>query len=326
MHNYLSKHGYDIIQTIPQDASTRQYYRVEKNDRTAIFVSDDPKESRIGHRMIDFIQISNWLRDIGLSAPEIYDADQASGFMLLEDLGKIDFKTEMKNGHDKRELYNLAHDVFKFWSDKKPPFELPPYEESRIHNLHRDVMNWYVPAVRRHKNPDGLVDEYWKIWEEIENSLPPCPKGFMHIDYHTENLIWMPQRQGLQRCGLLDFQAANWGPLPYDLVNLLEDARSDVPQDIQNEILKPYDEVFRAWYRVLGTQFHCRVIGLFIKLPVMDGKMKYLEHLPRLCNYLQKGLQDPLLKPVKRFFDDLGVDFTAPEDMNIQNISGYITH
>lgn len=325
MESYLKRYGYKIIETIPQDASSRQYFRIiDRKDKTAIFMKDNPHETRIGHRTSDFIRVALWLREIGLSAPQIYDVDEEKGFAVIEDLGKTDFRRAMERGHSKKELYHLAHDVLKFWADKLPDFPLPDYYESSIHHLHRDVVNWYVPFVREQKNPDGLAEDYWEIWEGIEKKLPPCPKGFMHIDYHIENLMWMPERQGLKRCGLLDFQAANWGPLPYDLVNLLEDARADVPQDIQDEILKGYDEDFLAWYRVLGTQFHCRVIGLFIKLPVLQGKMKYLEHIPRMCRYLQKDLQNPILKPVKEFFDDWGVDFAVPDDINIENVMAYV--
>ena len=145
----------------------------------------------------------------------------------------------------------------------------------------------------------------------------------MHIDYHVENLMWIPAETSLKQCGILDFQAAMIGPQPYDLVNLLEDARMTVPQDIQDNILKQYDDNFRAWYRILGTQFHCRVIGLFIKLPI-NGKPKYLEHLPRLQNYLHKALQDPLLKPLKDFFDTLGVDFTRPHAINVDQAKSHI--
>lgn len=291
---------------------------------SAMLMVADPHEKKIGHRISDFLKIARWLREIGLSAPEIYDVDEAAGFVLMQDLGMTDFKTAMAKGEDKSKLYGLAHDVLKFLSDQKPDFELPPYYESEIHHGHMQIMDWYVPAVRKRQNEDGLREEYWNLWEGIEKSLPPCPQGFQHIDYHVENLIWMPGEAGLKQCGLLDFQAAMIGPQPYDLVNLLEDARINVPQDIQKDILSGYDENYRAWLRILGTQFHCRVIGLFVKLPVMAGKMKYVEHIPRLQHYLYEGLQDPLLLPIRRFFDDLGVDFNSSEVIDMANVMAYV--
>jgi len=327
MQDFLSQHGYEIVQAIPQDASSRHYYRVAKGGakNRAILMVDNPAETRVGYRIQDFIQIAKWLNQIGLNAPDIYELDEAQGFVLLQDLGAVDFKQAIERGHDRAELYGLAHDVLHYLSDKVPPFELPDYHKSHIHAGHQQILDWYVPAVRREKNPDGLVEEYWRIWEGIEAQLPPCPRGFMHIDYHVENMILCPDEAGVKRLGLLDFQAGMMGPRPYDLVNLLEDARINVPQDIQDNILNGYDEDFKAWYRILGTQFHSRVIGLFVKLPVMVEKTKYLEHLPRLQNYIYQGLQDPILSPIKAFFNDLGVDFNESDAINISDVMTYIT-
>ena len=323
MENFLTKHGYRVIKSLPQDASARSYHRIAKNDQTAMLMVAPPDETRVGYRIIDFITIANWLNDIGLNAPNIYEVDEQNGFVMLEDFGSIDFKTAVQQGESKEKLYGLAHDVLTYLSDKAPPFELPTYHDSVIHHGHRQIIDYYVPATLARKNEDGLTEEYWQIWEGIEKTLPPCPTSFMHIDYHVENLMWIPDETGLKQCGLLDFQAAMIGPQPYDLANLLEDARMNVPDNIQNDILGPYDDAFKLWYRILGTQFHCRVLGLFIKLP-LHGKTKYLEHIPRLQNYLYKGLQHPVLKPINEFFSDLGLDFNQKNTITIEQAKSYI--
>lgn len=108
------------------------------------------------------------------------------------------------------------------------------------------------------------------------------------------------------------------GPAPYDLANLLEDARTDVPKPLRIEMLEQYcqgmapaeRENFLRWYRVLATQFHCRVIGQFIRLAVRDGKPRYLALIPRVAAYLRDGLADPLLTPLAEWFGAHGLDFT----------------
>jgi len=96
----------------------------------------------------------------------------------------------------------------------------------------------------------------------------------------------------------------------------LEDARTDCEPDLRAEILEGYDEEFLAHYRVLGTQFHCRVIGQFIKIALETGNKSYLLHLPRLEQYISNALNDPLLKPLKLFFDNYGLDFSLAKDLN----------
>jgi aminoglycoside/choline kinase family phosphotransferase len=189
-----------------------------------------------------------------------------------------------------------------------------------------------MPVTRGQRNPDGLVEDYLRVWDGIEATLPPVPYGFLHIDYHFENLMWMPQRTGLARCGILDFQGAMVGPAPYDLANLLEDARIDVPADLRAAMMGRYCQVmnaeeraiFQAWYRILATQFHCRVIGQFIRLAIRDGKPRYMTMIPRLAGYIRDGLKDPVLAPLAAWFTAQGIDFTAVDGFDLDKAAKLI--
>lgn len=292
MREFLSRTDWSVKESIVQDGSSRRYDRVKKSGQTAILMDCSGGETP-GHRVQDFLRIGAWLRDIGLNAPEIYEADEAAGFVLMEDFGDVSFRKALGAGHDAAELYALAADVLKHLATQKDLPELPKYYESHVHKNHRYVIEYYAPS--------ASVENYLAAWAEIESRLPPCPQGFLHIDFHVENLMFLPDRDGLKRCGILDFQGAMKGPLPYDLGNLLEDARYDVPEEIRAEILSGFNEDFRCWYRVLTTQFHCRVIGQFIKMAAENGKTGYLQHIPRLEKYILQALKDPLLSPLNAF-------------------------
>ena len=311
---FLEKHGWEMISTVGQDSSIRRYFRVRKGDETAILmetVPDDSPHATPGHSVAAFIEISKWLNSVGANAPDIYEADEEHGFLILEDFGGMCFKYAAQSGQDVSLLYEISSQTLEHIAAQNCDLELPQYYESHVHRRHRRVVDWYVPLVRGQKNEDGIVEEYKNIWAEIETALPPCPQSFVHVDYHAENLMWLPEEQGIKRCGILDFQGAMIGPAPYDLANLLEDARTDVPAEIKEKVLSAQDKTFRAWFRVLATQFHCRVIGQFIKMAVMDDNDQYLPHIPRLENYLREGLNDPVLAPLKGFFDNLDVDFNS---------------
>lgn len=302
--------GWDVLTPIAQDASARRYTRMQKNGRTAILMEAGTEKDSLPA----FISISEWLNSAGLKAPQIYEGDAASGLLLLEDFGDISFKTALKHGQDASMLYGLAADVLKHLQTQKKLPALPFYSESNVHKGHRRVIDWYVPALLRQKNPDGMVESYLGAWREIESALPPCPQGFVHGDYHLENLMWIGVEKGIKRCGILDFQGAMLGPAPYDLANLLEDARTDVPAALREKILGQYDEEFCLWYRVLATQFHCRVIGQFIKMALVQGKPGYLAHLPRLAAYINEGLESPVLEPLKNWFAAEVIVFTGRVD------------
>ncbi|MBU0859485.1 MAG: phosphotransferase [Alphaproteobacteria bacterium] len=322
---FLRRVGWDDVKLVPvgEDSAFRRYFRLTRGTESVILMESVPDGNAIatpGHNMIDFVRISAYLRSIGLCTPQVYDVDDANGYLLLQDFGDISFKAAMDKQAGRDDLYALATDVLAHLrrSADVDDIDLPSYEASHVHTGRRRAVDWYMPAVLKQRNEDGLAEEYLRVWDSIEAGLPPCPRGFLHIDYHFENLMWRPGVTGLERCGILDFQGAMSGPQPYDLANLLEDARVDVPADLRAAMLDRYcadmsaaeNDAFRAWYRILATQFHCRVVGQFIRLLVRDGKDRYVAHIPRVAGYIRDGLQDPVLAPLKAWFDAQGVDFT----------------
>jgi aminoglycoside/choline kinase family phosphotransferase len=320
VNSFLSQYGWADAKPLTADASARRYFRVHKDGQSAILMDAGAEKNSIPA----FISISKWLRSSDLSAPKILEADEAAGFLLLEDYGDTSFKKAITQGTSEFELYALASDVLSYLTHKDAPKDLPDYYASNVHKGRRRIIDWWVPAIRKQKNPDGLAEAFLQIWDDIEYTLPHTQQGFVHVDFHAENLMFLPERKELRRCGILDFQSAMHGPVLYDLANLLEDARREVPHEIRDTLWATLDEHERDWTRILASQFHSRVIGQFIKFAAKDGNESYLPHIARVQNYLAQALKDPVLKPLKAFFDDLGVDFSAHYDLNIPEISRYI--
>ncbi|MCB1720471.1 MAG: phosphotransferase [Alphaproteobacteria bacterium] len=325
---FLNKQGWEITRPLGQDSSIRRYFRVKKGDKTAILmetVPDDSAHATPGHSLGDFIRIAGWLRDIGLKAPEIYERDLKNGYLLLEDFGDTCFRDALDSGEDASMLYGLARDILDHIAAQNCSLDLPDYYDAHVHRRHRRVVDWFMPLMRQCPNEEGLVEEYHAIWTAIEKTAPPARRGFLHIDFHAQNLMWLPGESGLKRCGILDFQGAMIGPHPYDLTNLLEDARRDAPADVKAQIIDSLDEETRIWFRILATQFHCRVIGQFIRQAVIDENPAYLKHIPRLQNYLAEGLKNPIMAPLAHWFTEQGIDFTrhAPLE-NLESLRSLI--
>lgn len=325
---FLAKHlGLCNVQALPRDVSPREYFRVNKGDQIKVLMVYHDVNAATKEEMRSFVKLSEWLVSNGLKAPQIFSYSEEYGYLLLEDLGSTSFGAAIRIFNDqdhKFELYSLAGDVLHSFLNIPPPSFLPLFENSRIYANRRQLIDYYFPLERGKLSSEELVNEYYSIWDRIVASVPPCPRGFVHGDFHLENLMLCENENGIKRCGIIDFQDALNGFLPYDIVNLLEDARVDVPTEIKEAVLLRYcaemsaedKGVFLNWYRILGTQFHGRVLGLFIKLAAEQRRDKYLVHINRLQKYMIEGLKDPILLPLRHWFDKQGVDFSPIKDLN----------
>lgn len=323
---YLERTGWADADITPvsEDCAMRRYLRLQKGDKTVILLEslpDSHPHATPGHKVCDYIRIGSYLRNAGVYTPEIYDYDEEKGLLLVEDLGHQTFKQALESGVSAKTLYAQATDVLRYMRENVPAngIDLPSYNDSHMHADRTHVINWYWPAVTGIKPTENDVQDYINVWDQIESQLPPVPQVFTHVDFHFENVMWLPENKGLSRCGVIDFQQAVVGPAPYDLANLLEDARMSVPDGIRAAMMVSYcegmtkeeREIFQSWFRILAAQFHCRVIGLFIRMAVRDGKYGYFPHLPRLAGYMRDNIEDPLLAPLKQWFADHSVSFAA---------------
>ncbi len=333
--DFIRSRGWKFVESVGSDCSPRKYFRLRKGLCTAILmesVPDDSPQSAPGHSIKDFLRLGEWLRANDVHAPEIYEALPEDGFVLMEDFGTISFHEALQRKSSPGPVYTMAVEVLRHLSHKQVGIELPEFRGSRVHLGRRRIIDWYLPAIRREKNPDGLSEEFSALWDEVEAGLPPCPQVFVHGDYHVLNLMWVPEEEGIGCVGVLDFQGAMIGPRPYDLANLLEDVRIEVTPKIRNVMLDSYcremlpqeKKEFLLWYRILATQFHCRIMGQFLKLAILDGKMNYLGQLPLVAKYLALGLKDPSLAKIKHWLDKQGLDFSAVPAFNTDEIRSFI--
>lgn len=315
------------IESLAEDWASRRYFRITNTDGTYILmeaVPDHIPTATMGHKLSAFLKVGSLLHERGIHTPEILAVDEQEGYVLLEDFGNTSVNSAIESGKDTHELYAAATDVLIAMRDRislDDLFDFNKYKDSYIHTGRQRIVDWYIPATRKAKNGDDLVASYIGAWDEVAAQLPSPPIGFVHGDYHLQNLMLLPNGS----CGVLDFQDAMAGPVPYDLANLLENIRRDVPKDIYDAMLKRFggDETFNAWFRVMATQFHCRIIGQVLRLAIVSDKTELLQFMPRIQNYIVEGLKDPVLKPVANWMKDQKVDFTAME-FNLEDIKKFI--
>jgi N-acetylmuramate 1-kinase len=297
---FLEGNGFGgaIRTALAGDASARRYERLSGGPRPAILMHCPPQI-----RVEPFLSVADWLHRWRLSAPEVLAADVESGQVLLEDLGDDLFSRVLAQGGNERRLYEAAVDLLVELQRHMPPDSLPDYDDAWLLREASLLTEWYAPQ--------APVDDYRAIWEELLPHARVGADGFVYVDYHADNLLWLPGRKGHARIGLLDFQDARLGPPAYDLVSLLEDARRDVPPELAIAMVDRYlaarpdldPQAFRAAYALLGAQRNAKILGLFSRLARRDGKPAYLALLPRVAGHLKRDLEHPLLAPLRAWCD-----------------------
>ncbi|MCY1396287.1 N-acetylmuramate/N-acetylglucosamine kinase [compost metagenome] len=295
------------LQALPADASARHYFRLEG---AGMLLMDSPPA---GEPLAPYLRVSKLLRHLGLSAPTVLSADEAAGLALIEDFGHGTYTRLLAAGHAEAPLYELAVDCLA--ELHRAPAEygalLPAYDAARLAEEFALFVDWYVPLLLGEAPSPELRKGYLTLFANLCESVARRREAVVLRDYHVDNLMLLDGRDGVAACGLLDFQDALHGAAAYDLMSLLEDARRDVPQELQDALLQRYlahrpeldADAFMADYAVLAAQRHAKVLGIFVRLARRDGKLGYLDHLPRVQRLFREALERPALHPLRDFLD-----------------------
>lgn len=308
---FISASGWNgcALQPLSGDASFRRYFRLtDQRGQTALLMDSPPDRED----QASYLQVAEGLLALHLSAPKIYETDDENGFAIIEDFGDLTYSRLIAQGEDAGHLYRLAVDVLIELQQRAvvQDFQRPPYNTDRLLQEALLLPDWYLPALSGRPTSNQAREAYRHAWQAVFDDMPAYTPTLVLRDYHVDNLMIIEDREGLQRCGLLDFQDALTGHPAYDLASLLEDARRDVDATLAAEMLDRYrqsslatDPGFDTWYEVLAAQRHAKVAGIFVRLCVRDGKPVYLPHIPRVMKLLESHLDHPALSPVKAWFE-----------------------
>jgi N-acetylmuramate 1-kinase len=322
---------------MPGDASTRAYERIlqpETGRRAILMISPrrpDGPPIRLGKsysalvhlaESVDaFVAIARGLRGVGFSAPEIYAMDLEAGLLLVEDLGNEPVIDE--NGPI-LERYQAAIDLLAELHARYLPGELP-IEGLKLHKIPRYdlealtietelLLDWFFPYRAKRTPNAGTRLAFVDNWISALEPVLSGEKTWVLRDFFSANLIWLPEHEGLERVGLIDFQDCVIGHPAYDVVSLLQDARLDIPEALELQLLARYArlrrardpdfdmQAFTAAYAILGAQRATKILGIFVRLDRRDGKAAYLVHLPRVEAYLKRCLAHPALAKLRTWY------------------------
>ncbi|MBT5030684.1 MAG: phosphotransferase [Proteobacteria bacterium] len=300
---------------LDQDASNRRYYRVSGAKHPSLLMDCPPGVERLGQ----FIHVASFLSELGLAVPNVYEFDEESGYALIEDLGTNTFTRLLGQSADQDDdvaeiLYRMAVDtlvcIHKQVDDV--PGSFPDYLAEKMADAACLMLDWYIPAITNEAVSEDTRLDYREAWLDVLSSASEHTTLVLR-DYHVDNLLLCDGKQGVARCGVIDFQDAARGPRLYDLVSLLEDARRVVSPELKLAMQAYYaqqmgtklNDEFEAQFASLAAQRHSRVAGVFVRLAKRDGRTHYLDHLPLVVSLMASAFEHPNLERPKAILDTL---------------------
>jgi len=343
---FLQAHGLGAArrEVMTGDASTRRYERLHLANASSLIFMDQPpslesvvcppdasdaERLALGYNAANrlaagsvaaFIATAAYLRERGLSAPTILAHDVPAGLAVLEDLGDALYATLIAAGEPETPLYEAAVDAQVAMQAQTPPavltgdgqdWPLLSYDALAL-KVGTDTFLEFWPRVSNLPAfGEAAVAEWDGLWAPVWAMGEAGANVFCHRDYHAQNLLWLPDRRGVARVGMLDFQDALRAHPAWDLLHLLQDARRDVAPELEAAMLDRFlrarpeldRETFLSDYRALAASNAARILGRVFARQVILGRSQYRAFMPRTWRYLERDLQDPALAELKLWFD-----------------------
>jgi len=309
----------DFVQTpqpldlapVSGDAGFRSYYRT--NTIPTLIAVDAPPEHEDNP---GFVSRGIFLRRHGIGVPGIYAVDFHLGHMLQADLGDQLYLDKL-NSDTASALYDAADKELLAIQCLPVDREVfPDYSEELLLQEMRLFPEWFVGqllGLSLSREDKALLEDTFA--QLVENALQQ-PQVVVHRDYHSRNLLCRPGGG----VGVVDFQDAVIGSLTYDLVSLYRDCYICWPQSfVQNRVLGYAaaarregilpdgidDKTFAGWFDLMGLQRHIKVLGIFSRLWLRDGKPGYLNDLPLVIRYtLEQARSSEAMAPFADWFEE----------------------
>ena len=259
-----------------------------------------------------FLRVGAHLATTGVSVPDLIAADATGGFILLEDFGDGLIAARLDGGEPPKRLFEAAIDALLAIQDAAPPAGLPNWDAAAmVRAAGASLYDWWWPASFGAPAPDAARSEIDAALTAMLAPLAGAAPTFAHRDWFAGNLFWLPDRAGVRRIGVIDFQDAALGHPAYDLMALVQDPRRDLPPALTEHATARYlgarpgldAHLFRAAAAACAAQRLLRVAAQWVRLDRRDGKPHYLAHGPRTWRLLEGALRQPVAAPLARALD-----------------------
>lgn len=306
--------GHVELQALSGDAGFRQYFRLATTPATLAVVAPPATEKNEA-----FVVIGQYLRERGVRTPKIIAYEPEQGFMLVEDLGQA-LLLDYLSPDTAEALYGEV--LMSLLRLQQLPLDeqlFVPYSRDLLHSELYRFNEWFVTGLLGHSLSQQEQEQLNQLYQQLEDSALEQPRVITHRDFHARNLVYSAGTAP----GVIDYQDAVAGPLTYDLVSLLRDCYIKWPQEQVQRWALAYAgmatdvgllqdvpaETFLRWFDWMGLQRHIKVLGVFARLSLRDGKHGYLQDLPRVVSYVRevssRYSEHPEVRDFHRWFEEV---------------------
>ncbi len=288
--------NYYNLELVAGDASFRRYYRVCQNHISYIVMDAPPSHENVEL----FVQVAMAFAQAGINVPEIIDSDLDNGYLLLSDFGDEPLQVLLTENPD--DWLPVCLDTLLVLQNQggQHLLELPAYSAELLLQEISLFPEWFVSEFLQVKLDEEDEERLQNLYQVLINSALNQPQVWVHRDYHCRNLMKVDEA----KLGVIDFQDAVLGPITYDLVSLLRDCYIRYPRmTVQKYLEKYYIQLvghelyhqdinhFERAFDLMGLQRHLKVLGIFVRLSLRDGKHAYLNDLPLVYDYVLEVLE-----------------------------------
>lgn len=285
------------------DASARRFTRLTRGDGARAILMDAAAEANGSSTR--FADLSVWINANGFSAPRVFAADLPGELLLVEDFGDGLFARLLDDDPGREmELYSATAEFLAAFQRLTPPPGLAPLDGPALGALTGLICDWYLPGMDAPVSDDakGLPGLIAGLYDDLAG---PAPLVTSLRDFHAENVLWLSDRAGPARLGVIDFQDAVAAHPAYDLVSFLQDARRDLGPGTEAAVFNLYcrhaghdPRQLAPIYALIGAQRALRILAVFARLILQSGKRRYAAFFPRVWGHLTANLAHPALAPL----------------------------
>lgn len=294
--------GAHTLQALAGDAGHRRYFRVRGESGGFVLMED---AQGVGA----FVKMRAVLAK-AMTVPAIADFDDAQGLCLLEDFGD-DWYLSARGKPESAKLYDAAIAALVRLQTLNPPPQVARYGEGKLREEMLLFDEWYCKQHLRETLPPAAQTILNSARDFLVGEMSNHGEVLVHRDYHSRNLMILPDDK--RNPGVLDFQDAVVGSPFYDVVSLLRDAYLHFPHTVQRERLQSYCgkaraagvalphefEECRRGFNVAGAQRGLKVLGIFARLALRDGKREFTKSMPLAYRHLLRACRAvPELTPL----------------------------
>lgn len=280
------------VQALSGDASFRRYFRVYREGAESLIAVDAPPDTEKNR---EFTCVAQHLFAHGVKVPEVFAFDYQQGYLLLSDLGDQVLLPLLADQSVDRHYHDAVELLIQMQLATNEGLQIANYSESLLYDEMALFTEWFVTRLLDYSlssDEKMLIDT---VFQQLIASAKEQPQVFVHRDYHSRNIM----QTAAGDLATIDFQDAVTGPVTYDLVSLFRDCYVQWPSERVEQWVQAYqaeaqkrgvldsveEVVFMRWFDLMGLQRHIKVLGIFARLYLRDGKKSYLNDLPLVINY-----------------------------------------